>query len=93
MPGCSRFIPVTPGQGQGRYLTVSQFLQKQKSKSFSENQFSTPGGPKRTSTTREQIVDVFAGEVQEKYENKNLDGDEAFLIGLSTLFEQPPSVA
>jgi hypothetical protein len=50
-------------------------------------------GPKRTSTTREQIVDVFAGEVQEKYENKNLDGDEAFLIGLSTLFEQPPSVA
>jgi hypothetical protein len=27
-----------------------------------------------------------------KYENTNLDGDEAFLIGLSTLFEQPPSV-
>jgi hypothetical protein len=44
-------------------------------------------------------VTVFTDKVQKlfrkpkKYEKKNLDGDEAFLIGLSTLFEQPPSVA
>jgi hypothetical protein len=37
---------------------------------FLENRFSTPGGPKRTSTTQEQIVDVFAGEVKKNTRTK-----------------------